>query len=550
MTDQSGWLPTRTGALWSGLHQPDGAASGRAVVIVPPFGWEGMSSGRQLRAWARDLAARGHVAVRYQPPGEGDSEGISDAQDLTTWSTALVDVAQHTRALPGVRRVTLLALGLGVPVALAAAAGDCPADELVLWAGQGRGRPMLRELRAFAAMTNAADDDPTGTLWVTGHPLGVSAQEQLAGFDATALDLSRLSRVLLLGRASLPTDSKLAASLESQGVAVSREPGPGYDELTVEPRLSQAPTHVRDRVARWLLEVPVAGTEVASAPWPVAATAESVHEVGPARVVVSKAPGATATAVFLSAGAVSRSGPNRLWTEAARRWTDRGVSSVRVDLAGIGEADGPDTWPRGPEGFYDPSYADQIGAVIDALPGWGLPDRVLAIGLCSGGYWAAQTALVDDRVRAAALLNTYSLVWPPPLADLGVRGRIAHLSSWRTWRPLLRDRAARADAVGRVRRSVRARRGADVGGAVPGSTIAVLDRLDERGVTVLVGLSPGEVALADVATLSPSALRHVYTFTGPEDAHTLSPPELRRQAERALDTAASVISVQELGVRR
>jgi hypothetical protein len=505
-----------------------------------------MSAGRQLRAWARDLAAHGHVAVRYQPPGEGDSEGASESQDLTSWSTALVDVAQHVRSLPGVRRVTLLALGLGVPVALAAAAEDCPADELVLWAGQGRGKPMLRELRAFAAMTNAAEDDPSGTLWVTGHPLGAAAQAQLGSFDATALDLSRLSRVLLLGRGSLPTDSRLAAALDAQGVAVVREPGPGYDELTVEPRLSVAPTQVRERVAQWLREAPVTGEPTSPVSWPVAVTDESVHEIGPARVVVRPASGATATAVFLSAGAVSRSGPNRLWTVAARRWSDQGVSSVRVDLAGIGEADGPDAWERGPEGFYDPAYADQIRAVIDSLPAWGLPDRVLAVGLCSGGYWAAQTALVDDRVRAVALLNTYSLVWPPPLADLGVRGRLAHLSRWQTWRPLVHDRAVRADAWGRVRRSWNDRRGGQVDGEVPGSTVAVLERLEQRGVGVLVGLSPGEVALPDVAAMPVSPLRVLAAFTGPEDAHTLSPPVLRRQAEQALDTAAALVSAQEL----
>lgn len=513
---------------------------------MPPFGWEAMSSGRQLRGWARDLAARGHVAVRYAPPGEGDSEGATEAQDLTTWSTALIDLVRHTQALPGVRRVTLLALGLGVPVALSAAAEDDRlADEVVLWAGQGRGRSMLRELRAFAAMTNATDDTTDGTLWVTGHPLGAHAQEQLAAFDAATLDLSRLSRALLLGRGNLPTDAKLAAALESQGVSVSREPGPGYDELTVEPRLSRAPLQTMDRVGRWLGPVPDVTAPAAGVTWPVAQTEETAHDVGPARVLVRRAPGATATAVFLSAGALSRSGPNRLWTDAARRWSQRGISSVRVDLAGIGEADGPDAWERGPEGFFDPTYADQVAAVLDSLPAWGLPERVLAVGLCSGGYWAAQTALVDDRVRVVAMLNTYSLVWPPPLADLGFRGRLAHLSSWQTWQPLLRDKAARADAWGRVRRTWDDRRGAAVDGEVPGSTVAVLNRLEERGVAVLIGLSPGESALADIGALPASPLRHLEVFTGPEDAHTLSPPALRRQAEQALDKAAALVSAQE-----
>ena len=536
MTEQSGWIPTRTGALWSGLHQPDGVASGRAVVIVPPFGWEGMSAGRQLRGWARRLADAGHVAVRYQPPGEGDSEGASLDQDLTSWSSALVEVAGHVGALDGVRNVTLLAIGLGVPVALAAIAAGAGADELVLWAGQGRGRPMLRELRAFAAMTNAADVDPDGALWVTGHPLSAQAQEQLSAFDATTLDLSSLSRALLLGRGSLPTDGKLAEALEAQVVAVVREPGPGYDELTVEPRLSQAPEHVIERVAQWL--GPATGTTKLTQAWPPAEFAERAIEVGPARAVFRRASEPRATAVFLSAGAVSRSGPNRLWTEAARRWSELGVSSVRVDLAGIGEAEGSDAWQRGPEGFYDPAHADQITAVLDGLE----PGPVLLVGLCSGGYWAAQMALRDDRVRAAALLNTYSLVWPPPLADLGARGRLRHLTRWQTWQPLMHEKAARADAWGRVRRTL----GRPTSDGAPATTIAVLEALDARDVAVLVALSPGETALPDVLSLPSSPNRTVLPFTGPEDAHTLSPPVLRRQAEQALDAAMALLSVDQL----
>ena len=58
MTERTGWVPSRSGALWAGLHLPDGAATGTAVVLVPPYGWEGAACGRQLRAWARREAGR------------------------------------------------------------------------------------------------------------------------------------------------------------------------------------------------------------------------------------------------------------------------------------------------------------------------------------------------------------------------------------------------------------------------------------------------------------------------------------------------------------
>ena len=51
MTEQVGWAPTRSGAVFTGLHLPVEDARATAVVLVPPFGWEGVSAGRNLRAW-------------------------------------------------------------------------------------------------------------------------------------------------------------------------------------------------------------------------------------------------------------------------------------------------------------------------------------------------------------------------------------------------------------------------------------------------------------------------------------------------------------------
>ncbi|MCU1594068.1 MAG: hypothetical protein JWO12_1460 [Frankiales bacterium] len=543
MTEQVGWFPSTAGALFAALHVPPGPSRGTAVVLVPPFGWEGMAAARNLRTWARSLAEHGHPTVRYHPPGSGDSAGDAAGQDMDSWTTALQDVLGATQAATCTSRLTVIGLGLGGLVAANAVARGAPVDDLVLWSTPSKGRLLLRELRAFARMTGDVDDpfevEHDGVLWVHGYPVGARLQEQLAELDVATLDLRRVRRALVLGRGTLPADARLAAAFAS---AVSA-PGPGYDELTVEPRLSVPPVAVMATVQAWL---------EASAPGPTAplpqAGGERIVTQGPVSVIVHPVSGAALTAVFVGAGATPRSGPNRLWTEASQRWQSRGIASVRVDLEGIGEGEGPAAGASGPEALYAEEYRSQVRDVLDLAVAEGLPGNFLLVGLCSGGYWSVQTALADDRVRGVVVLNSYGLVWPPPLAPLSPRERLHHLTRLQTWQPLLHDKVLRRDALGRVRRSLRLlvdrfRREPEPGRSTraPATTSQVLRALEHAGVQVTLGISPGEPLLDDLAVLPLGSTTRVVRFTGPRGAHTLSPYVLRAQAEQLLDEAADAL---------
>jgi alpha-beta hydrolase superfamily lysophospholipase len=546
VNEQVGWVPTRAGEVFAGLHLPAPPARATAVLLVPPFGWEAMAAARNLRGWARALAAAGYPTVRYHPPGTGDSAGDGAAQDLLSWSAALTDLAAHTRAATGCTRLAVVGLGLGGLVALQAVHDGCPVEDLVLWAVPGRGRLLLRELRVIAAMTSEPGDPagpaptvapapPTdGLLWVHGYPLGGSAQQQLAALDARTLDLSGVQRALVLGRGTLPHDARLLGALTAAGVDASVEPGRGYDELTVEPRLSQPATEVVARVQHWLRPDQAA---TVPGPLPAARTSERRLTIGPVDAVLTVATDPVLTAVFVGAGATPRPGPNRLWTEAARRWAPWGVASLRLDLHGIGEAAGPDTWQLGPEGFYDESYRPQVRAALEAAVAEGLPDRFLLVGLCSGGLWAAQLALEDPRVAGVVLLNPGSLVWPPPLGSADTR---QHLFSRATWSRLLRDPKLRQEVRNRARRSAQllGRRVAGAPRGLPANTQEVLAALGAAGVPVLLGVSPGEAGLEDLQGLPPGGALTVRLLDGPTGAHTLSPAVLREQAEQLLDEAA------------
>jgi dienelactone hydrolase len=82
----------------------------------------------------------------------------------------------------------------------------------------------------------------------------------------------------------------------------------------------------------------------------------------------------------------------------ARRLAKRGFTVLRLDLAGIGDSPAGDgvenvTYPR--SGYEDLKTAlDWLGA-----------DKAIVAGLCSGGDYAFQMGVRDDRVVGSVILN-------------------------------------------------------------------------------------------------------------------------------------------------
>jgi dienelactone hydrolase len=106
------------------------------------------------------------------------------------------------------------------------------------------------------------------------------------------------------------------------------------------------------------------------------------------------------TFVFVSAGLVHRVGPNRMYAHLARRLAARGSAAVRLDLSGIGDSEA-----RGDGLPADEAYLADIRAIMDAMEDRGAGRRFVLAGLCSGAVHSFRTALADDRVVGAVLLN-------------------------------------------------------------------------------------------------------------------------------------------------
>jgi dienelactone hydrolase len=425
------------------IHRPSPeTARDTAVILCPPFGWDDVSSYRMLREWAARLATAGYPAIRMSFPSSGDSGGdVRDSDRVGAWVAASVSTARWVQAEVRARRVVAIGMGLGGVLAYLGAAAGGPIDDFVLWGTPARGRALVRQIRAFSKLETARFFEglelpaplPAGELEAGGFLLSAETVAQLERIDLTEVELPNAEsrRALLLERDGIAFDQQLRHHLEAAGTAVAMGPGRGYGAMTSHPQHARIPGGVIERVNGWLDEASAPST-AEHPPHPVAGAVSSavvnLRDGGAVRetaVTIRQTFGVLSgviteplhqprhglCVVLLNAGAVRRVGPSRIWVEAARRWSADGVPSLRLDIEGIGDADGPANPYEEDAALYVPTLVPQVIRALDFLQARGVGDQFVLVGLCAGAYWAFHGALRDPRVCAAAMLNPRALIW-------------------------------------------------------------------------------------------------------------------------------------------
>jgi pimeloyl-ACP methyl ester carboxylesterase len=242
--------------------------------------------------------------------------------------------------------------------------------------------------------------------------------------------------------------------------------------------------------------------------------------------------------------------------EIARRWAARGVPTLRLDLAGIGDSDGDTAALVRVASLYAPAYVGQVRAALDMLSTRGLPSRFVALGLCSGAYWSTQTALEDERIGTVIMLNPRSLIWDEWVYALRrTRELRKSMLTGSTWRKLLRgevtparhletaraltSRFARSPQRIRERLTGSQRETFDRGEALA----QIFDRLSDRDQRVLLVFTGSEPLHRELA--AKGLLDHLERLPNLElailgtsaDTHTLTPLWLQRQVHELVDRA-------------
>jgi pimeloyl-ACP methyl ester carboxylesterase len=514
-------------------HAPPGRARG-AVVILTPLGYEDTSAYRPLRVLADELAGAGLLVVRVDWPGLGDSAGSALDPDL------------HARQVAAVRAVaaSLQARGFAELACLGVRAGGLLALEaggfahLALWGAPASGRALLREERAFHRMAAKAFGDaparaplPEGAVEAGGFLYGPAQVKALEALSPTGRGVG-VRRALVIAREGTEPPKDLLTALA--GAEVTTAAG-GLGDLLDDPYKSKLNEEVRALILRWLSPL---GAAVDAGPPRLAATLEGdgwverpwLGEGGVGQLTGIRCepargapPNATWT-LFFNAGGVRRSGPNRLWTQAARALAAVGRPSLRLDVRDVGDADGVSTPHRDLEAMYSDASVEDAVAGWDAARAFGAGD-IDVVGLCSGAFLGIQVA-ARRPVRRAVLFNCLAYVWDDDARSNGVTSQIGRsLLDGRRWRRLLTGRIdARAVATGIGRRAL-LRAGelrARLRGDPPRSAVdALLSDVGRHTRLVLVS-SAGDPSVAYLARHVPEERRPPLTMLQGVD-HTVRP---------------------------
>lgn len=483
------------------LHLPrGGGARGRAVVLCPTFGAEGLATHRGLYDLAERCAAAGMPALRLDFPG-GEDPDAPRPDRLAACRRLIQDAADWLLRHAGASEVALCGLRLGALLAAQAAAerpGSCAA--LALLAPVASGRAYLRQLVLTADA--AAQPAPGGDRLEAGgeifHPV---EREELSRADLlAAARAARPGRLLLLGGSPA-----LAERLRGAAPLVAL-PFEGAARFFAMSHLSRLPCGDFARVAAWLAEgapEPAAATAVpASAELePVPGVVEGALRFGPDGGLVGVLCGPRQSrwrrtgVLLLNTGANPRDGVGRLGARLAYRLAALGIGSLRIDAAGVGDSDPlPGAVdPAAPPDMFDARTVRDAAAGLDALLGEGAArgiSQVMVLGICAGADAAFRLALEDARVRGIALFNlpafnradggAAALDGGPPPAERPLLRRP---------RMLLRRLRAKADMAL-----------AALSGRDPGLDPACgwMRRLTGRGTQVLLAYSQGDRGLREL----------------------------------------------------
>ena len=464
------------------LHEPAAAhAGGHGVVICPPHGYEALCSHRALRSLAELLARQGLATLRFDYHGTGDSLGSDDDSGrVAAWLDSIAAAVAALRRHSGVERVSVVGLRLGALLAAAAAARMPDVAGLALLAPVPSGVAYLREQRALAQLANDAPAGlpPETGIWAAGFTIGPRTQHDLRRLDLLELDAPPAPRILLLDRGEQP-DARLAGHLAELGAAVSRLPFTGGTALMQDARLAETPDADFAALARWLNHIPPGRTRPHVLPDPAVLEGDGFREQ-PVRMsgtaalaaVLCEPRGVAAqgpTVLFLSTGANRHIGYGRAWVLLARQLAASGFTSLRLDVAGIGDSDAR---PGGGQVVYCDGAREDVRAALDWIAARGMAPAAL-VGICSGAHLAFQTALSDRRPVLQVLVNLQRFHWHEgDSLELAPR-RVIHptgiyvqkLRARRTWVRLLRGQVDLA-AVARGMYRRYARRAAARAGAL------------------------------------------------------------------------------------
>ena len=503
------------------LHAPrDGAGSDVGVVICTGLIQDALLAYGSLRVLADDLAAAGYATLRFDYPGTGDSCDDATEKDghWTAWQRSVDDAANWLRATTGAKRLVLVGLRLGTTLATLAAERREDVAALLLFEPVISGRNYVRQLALEVEMLSGARPTKGEDLYLREFRFAPATLDQIGDVDLRKVTLKTGTHVAVCAQTEGKAAEDAATAWRAAGAEVVNIPWAGLDPLVRHKIIDEDILADFTTVLQWLrMSAPVQTVAMqvvtGDAVLHPAGCIETPVQFGPDRrlfgVLCRPRDSTPGTVVLLgNAGHDPHYASARHAVTLSRKLAARGMASLRLDYAGLGDSIGPAGKERMLSHVFAVDRGPDVSAAVDALQGLGY--RHFGIeGLCSGAFHAFRTALAEPRISTVLVVNLPFFTLPAGnvLGYLEQKDRspgeyLAKLLRSRTWATLLSGKVDYygifVGQLGRLRTRIKARL---LGlarrvGLLREQSFAkqAMTELAKRGTTTLFLFSPGEEA--------------------------------------------------------
>ena len=422
--------------LFGVAHLPVDNQIRGGVLICGSLGKEGMDSVRLHRVLAGSLASRGFAVLRFDYLGLGDSAYAQGRDDAVANWVASVGHALDYLTLIGAQSATAIGIRAGCLILDEYLGQSHIVDRVVYLDPYGTGRRYLREHRTLFRLSVGADAATPGEVSIIGGRLSVHAAAEFAALRMGANPVSAhgVDNVLLVGRPA-ETDKHVTALASAEGVdsiiagglpeCAAPTPTPLPIPFTAVDSIidwidGNAPTRTHRVVPQYLTTV----TMPAERPDGVDVF-ESIERIAPSGLFAIRTqprrrrPAPAKTVLFFVMSNDLHVGPAREWVELSRRIAAAGSQAVRWDPAGQGLS-GPISRDRWRRIYSKVDIADSVAVARQACHDAG---ELQLVGICSGAWYAAQTAR-NVGAQSAILVNVQVWNWrvtPTLLSQWGFR---------------------------------------------------------------------------------------------------------------------------------
>lgn len=413
-----------------GLYQaPVGQSLDTVVLFASPWGLEELCTTRKFwRIIADRLSVRGIGSFRFDWPGTGDGrDDIDFSKGLELWRNALCEAARKARELSGASRVIVIGQSLGAAVAAETASRIQDIVALALLAPVISGRFYTRELAVWSSMVDAdlgltQEQRIKNSVSIASLTMQPEVAADVKKINLLSLATKPAPQCLLLARTDRPNDAELATHLEALGADVTVEAFADYDKLISNPVISRLPVELASRLVDWVAGM--AGSQIVGNKPDESALGGTLTGDGFVETAISFGLGNRLsgvlcapegerrgrTVLFLSAAYDRRVGWGRTTVSMARKLAREGIASLRFDIANAG--DSPPNPGMPDQVLYTNGPEADVAEALDHLDaiGWGRP---IVAGRCSGALLGFSSAVKDERISGAVLVNPVAFYWSP-----------------------------------------------------------------------------------------------------------------------------------------